>query len=135
MVGQQEYADPLQTQEAYEVAMHSKLASDWELFVTLRKQKNKDETTQASSVLTGCRRDCLTVEEGAWIQGSLAAAKQPRDTRSGSMPANSAVCESIRAADGTEVTESAELQRCSVSITSSWVPLVCAEFDADNSTA
>jgi hypothetical protein len=30
-----------ETQEAYEVAMHSKLASDWELFVTLRKQKNK----------------------------------------------------------------------------------------------
>jgi hypothetical protein len=49
--------------------------------------------------------------------------QQLRDTRSGSMPANSApVCESIRAADGTEVTESAELQRCSVSITSSWVP-------------
>jgi hypothetical protein len=46
--------------------MHSKLASDWELFVTLRKQKNKDETTQAGSVLTGCRRDCLT-GEGAWI--------------------------------------------------------------------
>jgi hypothetical protein len=32
------------TQEAYEVAMHSKLASDWELFVT--RQKNKDETTK-----------------------------------------------------------------------------------------
>jgi hypothetical protein len=31
-----------ETQEAYEVAMHSKLASDWELFVTLRKQKNKE---------------------------------------------------------------------------------------------
>jgi hypothetical protein len=46
--------------------MHSKLASDWELFVTLRKQKNK-EMTGWSSVLTGCRRDCLTVEEGAWI--------------------------------------------------------------------
>jgi hypothetical protein len=55
-----------ETQEAYE-AMHSKLASDWELFVTLRKQKNKEMATQAGSVLTGCRRDCLTVEEGAWI--------------------------------------------------------------------
>jgi hypothetical protein len=43
------------------------MASDWELFVTLRKQKNKEMKTQAGSVLTGCRRDCLTVEEGAWI--------------------------------------------------------------------
>jgi hypothetical protein len=31
------------------------------------------------SVLTGCRRDCLTVEEeGAWIQGSLAGSKAAR---------------------------------------------------------
>jgi hypothetical protein len=30
-------------------------------------EEQRDETTQAGSVLTGCRRDCLTVEEGAWI--------------------------------------------------------------------
>jgi hypothetical protein len=42
-------------------------------FVTLRKQKNKEmKRLKRVSVLTGCRRDCLTVEEGAWIQGSLA---------------------------------------------------------------
>jgi hypothetical protein len=49
---------------------------------------------------------CLTVEEGAWIQGSLAGSKQLRDTRPDPCPVR-AVCESIRAADGTEVTESA----------------------------
>jgi hypothetical protein len=85
--------------EAYEVAMHSKLASDWELFVTLRKQKNKDETTQAGSVL----RDAdATASLWRKQHGSKAAWRQQsslRDTRSGSMPANSAVCESIRAAD------------------------------------
>jgi hypothetical protein len=41
MVDTRVCCDPLQTQEAYEVAMHS-MASDWELFVTLRKQKNKE---------------------------------------------------------------------------------------------
>jgi hypothetical protein len=56
-----------ETQEAYEVAMHSKLASDWELFDAAQAEEQRDETTQAGSVLTGCRRDCLTVEEGAWI--------------------------------------------------------------------
>jgi hypothetical protein len=40
MVDTRVCCDPLETQ-AYGVAMHSKLASDWELFVTLRKQKNK----------------------------------------------------------------------------------------------
>jgi hypothetical protein len=63
-----------ETQEAYEVAMHSKLASDWELCDAAQAEEQRDETTQAGSVLTGCRRDCLTVEEGAWI-GSLAAAR------------------------------------------------------------
>jgi hypothetical protein len=42
MVDTRVCCDPPETQEAYEVAMHSKLASDWELFVTLRKQKNKE---------------------------------------------------------------------------------------------
>jgi hypothetical protein len=69
--------------------------------VTLRKQKNKEMKRPAGSVLTGCRRDC-PVEEGAWIC-SLAGSKAS-DTRSGSMPANSAPVCSIRA-DGTEVTE------------------------------
>jgi hypothetical protein len=63
-----------ETQEAYEVAMHSKLASDWEL-CDAQAEEQRDETTQAGSVLTGCRRDCPTVEEGAWIQGSLAGSK------------------------------------------------------------
>jgi hypothetical protein len=39
--------------------------------VTLRKQKNKEMKRPAGSVLTGCRRDCLTVEEGHG-SGSLA---------------------------------------------------------------
>jgi hypothetical protein len=62
MVDTRVCCDRSETQEAYEVAK----LSDWELFVTLRRRK-RDETTQAGSVLTGCRRDCLTVEEGAWI--------------------------------------------------------------------
>jgi hypothetical protein len=41
--GEPEYAViRSETQEAYEVAMHSKLASDWELFVTLRKQNKRN---------------------------------------------------------------------------------------------
>jgi hypothetical protein len=40
--------------------------------------------------------------------------------------------ESIRAADGTEVTESAELQRFREHYKQLGSPLVCAEFDADN---
>jgi hypothetical protein len=59
--------DPPETQEAYEVAMHPKLASDWNFCDAAQAEEQRDETTQAGSVLTGCRRDCLTVEEGAWI--------------------------------------------------------------------
>jgi hypothetical protein len=58
--------------------------------------------------------------------------QQLRDTRSGSMPANSApVCESIRAADGTEVTESAGITTV---FREHYKQLGshCAEFDADN---
>jgi hypothetical protein len=87
--------------------MHSKLASDWELFVTLRKQKNKEMKRLKRALFS---RDAdATASLWRKEHGSKAwrAAKQLRDTRSGSMPANSApVCESIRAADGTEVTES-----------------------------
>jgi hypothetical protein len=59
--------------------------------------------------------------------------QQLRDTRSGSMPANSApVCESIRAADGTEVTESAGITTVfREHYKQLGSPLVC-EFDADN---
>jgi hypothetical protein len=50
------------------------------------------------------------------------------------MPANSApVCESIRAADGTEVTESAGITTVfREHYKQLGSPLVCAEFDADN---
>jgi hypothetical protein len=76
--------------------------------VTLRKQKNKEMKRPSGSVLTGCRRDCSLWRKEHGSKAAWRAAKQLRDTRSGSMPANSApVCESIRAADGTEVTESA----------------------------
>jgi hypothetical protein len=77
MVDTRVCCDPPETQEAYEVAMHS----NWHQtgnFVTLRKQKNKEMKRLKGSVLTGCRRDCLTVEEGAWIYslaGSKAAAR------------------------------------------------------------
>jgi hypothetical protein len=56
-------------------------------FVTLRKQKNKEmKRLKRGSVLTGCRRDCLTVEEGAWIQGSLAGKSSSCATRSDPCP-------------------------------------------------
>jgi hypothetical protein len=51
----------------------SKLASDWELFVTLRKQKNKEMKRLKRLCSHGMpTRLPPTVEEGAWIQGSLA---------------------------------------------------------------
>jgi hypothetical protein len=57
------------------VAMHSKWHQTGNS-LTLRKRRTRDETTQAGSVLTGCRRDCLTVEEhgskAAWQQSSCA---------------------------------------------------------------
>jgi hypothetical protein len=88
------------------VAMHSKLASDWELFVTLRNRRTKEMNTQALfSRDADATASLWRKEHGS--KAAWRAAKQLRDTRSGSMPANSApVCESIRAADGT-VTESA----------------------------
>jgi hypothetical protein len=132
MVDTRVCCDPPETQEAY--GSHAlKIGIRLGTLVTLRKQKNKEMKRLKRALFS---RDDATASLWRKEHGSKAAwraAKQLRDTRSGSMPANSApVCESIRAADGTEVTESAELQRCSVSITSSWVPLVCAEFDADN---
>jgi hypothetical protein len=49
------------------------------------------------------------------------------------MPAEDApVCESIRAADGTEVTESAGITTVFRELQAAGSPLVCAEFDADN---
>jgi exonuclease III len=124
-----------ETQEAYEVAMRSKLASDWELFVTLRKQKNKEMKRLKRALFS---RDADTTAS-LWRQehGSKAAwraAKQLRDTRAGSMPANRApVCESVRAADGTEVTESQGIMSVfQEHYKQLGSPLVCADFDADN---
>jgi hypothetical protein len=89
MVDTRVCCDPLQRQEAYEVAMHSKLASDWELFVTLRKQKNKEMKRLKRALFS---RDAdATASLWRKEHGSKAAwraAKQLRDTRSGSMPAN-----------------------------------------------
>jgi hypothetical protein len=111
------------------------MASDWELFVTLRKQKNKEMKRLKRALFS---RDAdATASLWRKEHGSKAAwraAKQLRDTRSGSMPANSApVCESIRAADGTEVTESAGITTVfREHYKQLGSPLVCAEFDADN---
>jgi hypothetical protein len=78
--------------------MHSN--SDWELFVTLRKQKNK-EMKRPQLCSHGMPTRLPHCGGGAWIWQPGGQQKQ-RATRSGSMPANSApVCESIRAADGT----------------------------------
>jgi hypothetical protein len=99
-----------ETQEAYEVAMHSKLASDWEL-CDAAQEEQRDETTQAAlfSRDADATASLWRKEHGS---GSLAGSKAAARHAIRSMPANSApVCESIRAADGTEVTESAELQR------------------------
>ena len=122
-------------QAAYEVAMRSKLPSDWDCFVALRKQKNKEMKRLKQALF---KRDADTTA-ALWRQehGSKAAwraAKRLRDTRAGSMPSNKApLCASVRAADGTEVTEPE-------GITSVFrehykqlgAPLVCSEFDAGN---
>jgi hypothetical protein len=73
------------------------------------------------------------VEEGAWIQGSLAGSSM-RDTRSDPCP--QIVRPYAKASEPRMERKQSrrELQRCSVSITSSWVP-TGVEFDADNSTA
>jgi hypothetical protein len=111
--------------------MHSKLASDWELFVTLRKQKNK-EMKRLKRLCSHGMPTRLPHCGGRSMDPAWRAAKQLRDTRS--MPANSApVCESIRAADGTEVTESAGITTVfREHYKQLGSPLVCAEFDADN---
>jgi hypothetical protein len=69
------------------VAMHSKLASDWELFVTLRKQKNKEMKRLKRALFS---RDAdATASLWRKEHGSKAAwraAKQLRDTRSDPCP-------------------------------------------------
>jgi hypothetical protein len=119
------------TQEAYEVAC----TQNWHQtgnFVTLRKQKNKE--MKRSSGL--CSHGMPTRLPSLWRKehGSKAAwraAKQLRDTRSDPCP--QIVRLYAKASEPRMERKSRrELQRCSVSITSSWVPLVCAEFDADN---
>jgi hypothetical protein len=81
--------------------MHSKVASDWELFVTLRKQKNK-EMKRLKRALFSRDADATASLRKGMDQGSLAGSKAAARHAIGSMPANSApVCESIRAADGT----------------------------------
>jgi hypothetical protein len=81
-LGGHKYAVRSETQEAYEVAMHSKLA-DWELFVTLRKQKNKEMKRLKRALFS---RDAdATASLWRKEHGSKAAwraAKQLRDTRS-----------------------------------------------------
>jgi hypothetical protein len=69
------------------------------------------------------------VEEGACPKAAWRAAKQLRDAIHA---ANSALCESIRAADGT-VAESAGITTVfREHYKQLGSPLVCAEFDADN---
>jgi hypothetical protein len=75
--------------------------------VTLRKQKNKEMKRLKRALFS---RDDATASLWRKEHGSKAAwraAKQLRDTRSDPCPQIVRLCESIRAADGTEVTESA----------------------------
>jgi hypothetical protein len=116
--------------------MHSKLASDWELFVTLQAEEQRDETTKRALFSRDADATASLWRKEHGSKAAWRAAKQLRDTRSGSMPANSApVCESIRAADGTEVTESAGITTVFREHYKQLVPPLCAEFDADNLTA
>jgi hypothetical protein len=63
----QEYAVIRPTQEAYEVAMHSKLASDWELCDAAQAEEQRDETIKRALFSRDADATALTVEEGAWI--------------------------------------------------------------------
>jgi hypothetical protein len=88
--------------------MHSKLASDWELFVTLRKQKNKEMKRPSGLCSHGMPTRLPHCGGRSMDPSSLAGSKAAARHAIRIHAANSApVCESIRAADGTEVTESA----------------------------
>jgi hypothetical protein len=87
--------------------MHSKLASDWELFVT-RKQKNKEMKrlkralfSRDADATAHCGGRSMDLRQPGGQQSSCAT-RDPDPC-----PQIAPVCESIRAADGTEVTESA----------------------------
>jgi hypothetical protein len=100
--------------------------------VTLRKQKNKEMKRLKRALFS---RDAdATASLWRKEHGSKAAwraAKQLRDTRSDPCP--QIVRLRIRAADGTEVTESAGITTVfREHYKQLGSPLVCAEFDADN---
>jgi hypothetical protein len=102
--------------------------------VTLRKQKNKEMKRLKRALFS---RDAdATVSLWRKEHGSKAAwraAKQLRDAIRIHACNSAPVCESIRAADGTEVTESAGITTVfREHYKQLGSPLVCAEFDADN---
>jgi hypothetical protein len=102
--------------------MHSKLASDWELFVTLQAEEQKMKRLKRALFSRDADATASLWRKEHGSKAAWRAAKQLRDTRSDPCPQNAPVCESIRAADGTGSNSRRELQRCSVSITSSWFP-------------
>jgi hypothetical protein len=66
-----------ETQEAYEVAMHSKLASDWELFVTLRKQNKRNDSSGLCSHGMPTRLPHCWKEHGSRQPGAAKATRDP----------------------------------------------------------
>jgi hypothetical protein len=71
--GHKSMLHPLPDTGAYEVAMHSKLASTGN-FWDAAKQKNKEMKRPQGLCSHGMPTRLAHQEEGAWIQGSLAAA-------------------------------------------------------------
>jgi hypothetical protein len=122
MVDTRVCCDRSETQEAYEVAC----TQNWHQTgnsLTLRKQKNKEMKRLKRALFS---RDAdATASLWRKEHGSKAAwraAKQLRDTRSDPCPQIVRLYAKASEPRMEQVTESAELQRCSVSITSSWVP-------------
>jgi hypothetical protein len=87
------------------VAMHSKLASDWELFVACVTRRTKEMKRLKRALFSRDAADCLTVEEHG--SNSMAGGKAALGDRSDRIHAANNLPyyhESIRAADGAEVT-------------------------------
>jgi hypothetical protein len=97
----QEYASA-RRQEAYEVAMHSKLASENSCDAAQAEEQKRCRNDSSGLCSHGMPTRPPHCGGRSMDQGSLAGSKSSCATRDPDPPANSApVCESIRAADGT----------------------------------
>jgi hypothetical protein len=103
--------------------------------VTLQAEEQRDETTKRALFSRDADATASLWRKEHGSKAAWRAAKQLRDTRSDPCPQIVRQCESIRAADGTEVTESAGITTVFREHYKQLGPPTGAEFDADNLTA